>query len=195
MGIFDIFKSPPKLGGNGTQAYDSAIADYNQTRNFVDPHLRQQVLDSSNTSTLLANFLGVNGSGAQSSAVANYQNSPAFDAQFDAGQKAIDQSAVARGSLNSGATLKDLQSFGQGLYAQDYGNHLNRLGGLASSTAGATGGLLQSSSGLSNLLLGKGKYEDASQKANYENGLAQSSNIMGLAGKAIGFATGGGFGG
>lgn len=50
--------------------------------------------------------------------------------QLARGQEALDLSAAARGALNSGATLKALQEFGQGVAAQDYARQIQQLSGL-----------------------------------------------------------------
>lgn len=60
-----------------------------------------------------------------------YQASPGYQWQLEQGQKAIDGSAAARGNVFSSATLDRQQQMGQGLAAQDYGNHLARLMGVA----------------------------------------------------------------
>lgn len=56
---------------------------------------------------------------------------PAYDFQFSEGMRALDNSAASRGMLQSGATMKAAQRFGQGLAAQGRGEELNRLQALA----------------------------------------------------------------
>jgi hypothetical protein len=56
---------------------------------------------------------------------------PAYDFQFSEGMRALDNSASARGMVQSGATMKAAQRFGQGLAAQGRGEELNRLQALA----------------------------------------------------------------
>lgn len=68
-----------------------------------------------------------------------FQATPGYDFQMQQGTRAIDGSAAASGGLFSGATLKSLQGFGQGLANQEYGNYLNRLSGMAGAGQSAAG--------------------------------------------------------
>ena len=65
-------------------------------------------------------------------AYGGYEASPGYQWQLEQGQKAIDGSAAARGNVFSSGTLDRQQQMGQGLAAQDYGNHLARLMGVSS---------------------------------------------------------------
>lgn len=49
-----------------------------------------------------------------------YEESPAYKFQLSEGMNAIETSAAARGDLLSGATMKGLQRYGQGLASQDF---------------------------------------------------------------------------
>jgi hypothetical protein len=56
----------------------------------------------------------------------NIQNDPGYQFQMDQGMKAVQASAAAHGTLNSGGTLKDLTNYAQGLAGTEYGNAYNR---------------------------------------------------------------------
>lgn len=60
-----------------------------------------------------------------------FRNTPGYQFGLDQGMKAVQASAAARGGLNSGATLKALQRYGND-YAdqQGYTPYMNRLAGL-----------------------------------------------------------------
>lgn len=82
--------------------------------------------------------------GAPGSGAADYSafyKSPDYQFAQQQGTLALERSAAAKGLLNSGGTLKDLTSFGQGLASQQYGNYFNRLASLAGmgQTAAGTG--------------------------------------------------------
>lgn len=62
-----------------------------------------------------------------------FQGSPGFNFLVNQGEDAVRNQAAARGSLASGATLKALTDYRMGVASQDFGNHYNRLGGLAGS--------------------------------------------------------------
>lgn len=59
-----------------------------------------------------------------------YQNSTGYQFRLGQGTQAIDRSAAARGGLNSGATLKALERYGQNLGSQEFGNYLGQLNSL-----------------------------------------------------------------
>lgn len=63
-----------------------------------------------------------------------YEMSEGRRFRLNEGLNAIDNSAASSGGLFSGATLKAIQGYGEGMAAQGYENYLNRL------TAGAAGG-------------------------------------------------------
>lgn len=60
-----------------------------------------------------------------------FETTPGYQFRVDEGQKAIERSAAARGGLNSGATLKALERFGQNIASDEYTTYLNRLSSLA----------------------------------------------------------------
>ena len=66
----------------------------------------------------------------------NWQQDPGYQFRLQQGQKALEQSAAARGGLNSGATLKALTRYGQDFGANEYQNVYNREYGRLSQLAG-----------------------------------------------------------
>jgi hypothetical protein len=83
-------------------------------------------------------------------AYTNYLNSTGYNFQRQQGTAAITGSAAARSSLNSGATGKALEEFGQNIGGGYFNNYLNQLGnqsnrGLTGAgqtgAAGTTGGV------------------------------------------------------
>ncbi len=57
--------------------------------------------------------------------------SPGYQFRLGEGVKAVERSAAARGSLQSGAAMKAVQRYGEGLASQEYGPYMDRLAGLA----------------------------------------------------------------
>lgn len=53
-------------------------------------------------------------------------NDPGYKFRESRGQKALEASAAARGTLNTGGTLKGIVEYGQNLASQEYGNAVNR---------------------------------------------------------------------
>lgn len=58
--------------------------------------------------------------------MADFQADPGYQFRMDQGQQAIERSAAAKGGLNSGATLKSLDRYSQGLASDEYQNAYNR---------------------------------------------------------------------
>lgn len=85
---------------------------------------------------------GLSGADLGNQAMERFETSPGYQFRLGEGVKAIDRSAAARGTLNSGATLKALNDYGQGMASQEFGTHVNRLSslaGLGQTTAAQTG--------------------------------------------------------
>ena len=181
MGIFDAFFNPSK---NTDIGYGQARQDFQKTREMTSPFLQDTLGTSRQANSTLADLLGYNGADVQ---LEMLRNTPGYQFALEQGQNAIDQSALARGNLNSGATLKELQRFGTGLADQTYqsavaNNMNNRNAGF-----GATSALSNQSNQYGQLAVGQGQARDAGN----QGGLA---NILGLAGTVAGFGSGGGFG-
>ena len=56
-----------------------------------------------------------------------FDTTPGYEFRVAQGRQAIERSAAARGGLNSGATMKALEGYGQGMAADEYGTFMNRL--------------------------------------------------------------------
>lgn len=61
----------------------------------------------------------------------DFTAAPGYDYRVSEGQKAIERSAAARGMLNSGATLRALQEYGQNEATAEYDRNFGRLSQLA----------------------------------------------------------------
>lgn len=57
----------------------------------------------------------------------DFQKDPGYNFRMQEGMKALEGSAAARGSLNSGATLKALSRYGQDFASNEYNNAYNRF--------------------------------------------------------------------
>lgn len=131
-----------------------------------------------------------------------FQATPGYQFQFDQGTSAVNALAGARGGLNSGRTMQDLTTFGQGLANQEYGNYLNRLTGMSGSGQAAAGAqanaATNAASGVSNALSGIGNAQAAGAigSANAWTGALGNLTSLFQYQKGVGGAQGGGlFGG
>lgn len=64
--------------------------------------------------------------GFQKPSGADVLNEPGYQFRLGQGQQSLEQSAAARGVLNTGGTLKDLIGYGQNFASQEYGNVYDR---------------------------------------------------------------------
>jgi hypothetical protein len=91
----------------------------------------------------LESILGLGSSPMSSADLSSYLTGlPGYQFQLQQGVQAIDRSEAAKGLLNSGATGKALEQYGQGLgssYLQAYVNQLQGLSGLGENAAAQTG--------------------------------------------------------
>lgn len=82
---------------------------------------------------------------------------PGYEFRMDQGINALNNSLAASGNRFSGRAMKAAQRYGQGLASQEYGQHFNRLAGLAGTgqsavgTSGQAG--MQTASGVGNALM------------------------------------------
>lgn len=133
-------------------------------------------------------LLGIGGSGADAlaarQAFQEFQNSTGYQFRMDQGVDAITQSAAARGLLNSGAALKGLASYGQGLASAEYANYLNQLGGVqdvglnAAYNVASQGQSAGATAAQAYLQAGQGQ---AMAYTNAGNALAQGATMQGQA--------------
>ena len=61
----------------------------------------------------------------------SFFDSPDYQFAFDEGNRAVNAGLAARGLSNSGAAMKELTRYGQGMASQQLGNYTNRLAALA----------------------------------------------------------------
>lgn len=74
--------------------------------------------------------LGLGGAAGTARAQSAFRSTPGYQSAFNQGVTALDRGAAARGGLYGGAAAKALTRFGQDYADQEYGNYVNRLGGL-----------------------------------------------------------------
>ncbi len=110
------------------------------------------------------------GLGAAPKDYGGFTATPGYDFRLQSGNDSINALAGARGGLHSGATLKALADYNQGMASDEYGNYLNRLAGLTDMGASAASG----QAGANNALAQMGS-NSLAQKGN-----AQSAGAIGI---------------
>lgn len=125
------------LQQGGNNAIDILKQIYDQTRTDNAPWLQHGQQSSDELGYLLglgdqSGYQGINsangnfGSLLQPFSMADYQEDPGYAFRLAQGTKALQNSAAAKGNLLSGAYLKGLDNYSQGLASQEYQNAYNR---------------------------------------------------------------------
>lgn len=128
-----------------------------------------------------ADILGaLQGSAGSDQAFQNFLNSTGFQSQLSAGSQAITGNAATEGLLNSGATLKRLNTFGQDLAQGGFQNFLGNLGNVAQRG-------IQGAAGASQALVGSGTNAAAAaaggrqgQQAGFGQALGGITSLLGI---------------
>jgi hypothetical protein len=112
-------EAPTGFGGSWTDAYGNIVADLEGR--LKKGSLRRTGSDFSQEQNMLSGLL---------SDPSKIQQTAGYQFDVDQGNQAINRSAAARGSLNSGGVLAELAKYGQGMASREYGNQVNRLSSL-----------------------------------------------------------------
>lgn len=121
------------------EQFNNALTLYNQGRTDLAPYRGA----GEGAVTTLAQLYGIPTAGNPNPEAFNaksaeaFRNSPDYKFAFDEGNRAVQFSAAAKGSLASGNTLRDLTEFGQGAATQNFQNYAQRLMQLAQMGQGA----------------------------------------------------------
>lgn len=147
--------------------------------------------------------LGPEGGRGQTRAVDRFRMSPGYQFALRQGLDAVRSRGAAGGMIGSGAEARELQRYGQGLAAQEYGRYQQRLTGLASmgqQTSMRTGlGLAQLGLGyggdIANIYGSMGRASAASAMEAARARSAERRGIFGELGGIAGAAIGAYYGG
>ena len=136
--------------GDITRDFDRALEEFGGLDASQQQATSQQALNQ----LALLSGLEVDGQTLSPEEVqARLEALPGFQFRRDQGRQAVERSAASRGLLESGAVLKELERFGQGLASESFGEEFGRLAQLASLTGDA--GFRQAQA-RSELLTGRG---------------------------------------
>lgn len=116
----------------------SSSTSSNQAFNWLKDTYGGEAQTGTKATNAMAALLGLGGDPeAANAAFERYQDSTGFDFMLDQGRRAITGSQAAKGMLQSGSTLKALNTFGQKAGAQYFQNYLSSLGNVAELGQGA----------------------------------------------------------
>lgn len=130
-------KKAAKTQANATTAQiNAANANRDYQYNLNAPTIGR----GSEAEGTIAALLGLGGDAtAASKAFDTYKGSTGYATRLAEGLGAVNTSRFAGGSGQSGATLKALLRYGQGIASNEFGNYLGQLGGLQAAGANARG--------------------------------------------------------
>lgn len=152
------------MGGSAANSQSS-----NQAYPYLQSALSGNVGNGGAAGNQMANMLGLNGAQGQNQGFQNFQNSTGYQFGLNQGLGSITGNAATQGLLNSGGTMKAMDTFGQNYANTQYGNYMGQLQGLlgaGNQSAGVIGSAGQQSTssetkspgmgGFIGQLLGKG---------------------------------------
>ena len=118
----------------GTLFGGSKQSSQSSSENRAYPYLQEAfsplVSTGNQSSNMIANLLGLNGTPAQTEGFDNWRNSTGYNFGLKQGMDAITGSAAAKGLLNSGSTARALTRFGQDYGSTKFNDYLGQLQGL-----------------------------------------------------------------
>lgn len=112
------------ISGNGMPNMGEVINYGREAANLADPFAGQRSQYQTQLQQLMSDPSSI-------------QTTPGYQFRLGQGVNAIDRSAAARGMLNSGNRLYDLENYSQGLASTEYDNQINRLALLSGAQTGS----------------------------------------------------------
>lgn len=128
-------------GGGSKQKAQAQNSSQNQAYPWLQQQYAPQVQQGLDASDAYGNLLGLSGPSRFDEQFNDYKDSSGYNFMLDQGSKAITGNNAAKGLLNSGSTLKALNTFGQNTASTYFNQYLDRLLGLTKSGQEA-GGLI-----------------------------------------------------
>lgn len=138
--------------GSNAAAGGSNSSSSNQAYPYLQGALSPTVSNGGAAGSQIANMLGLNGAPAQNAGFSNWQKGTGYQFGLDQGMQSITGSAATQGLLNSGSTLKAMDTYGQNYANTQYGNYMTQLqqllggGTQAASVIGGAGNQSQTTS-------------------------------------------------
>lgn len=122
--------SGSEAGATGAASRQAANIQRSNQENTEDLE-GNTIAGGNNALADITDLSGANGSTAQTAASGLFQTDPGYQFDLTQGEKAVDNSAAARGLGTSGAEIKGATQYATGLADNAYSSFYNRLSGLA----------------------------------------------------------------
>lgn len=124
------------------------------------------------------------------SAFDNYRNSTGYQFRLNQGMNAINSGYAGAGTLQSGAAMKAINDYGQGMASQEFGNYMNALGnqqGIGFSAASAQAGVGQNyANSIGNIAMQNGANQANAALVKSQNTAGAISSVANIAGNLYG---------
>jgi len=167
------------------QASDKSIAESQRQFDAIQKLLAPYTAAGPQALTGQQDLLGLNGSGAQGSAIVGIANGPQMQAMTQQGENSILQNASATGGLRGGNTQGALAQFRPQLLNQLIQQQYGNLGGLTSIGQNAAAGVGNAGQNSSNQIINALQQQGAAQAGSaLAQGQAQSSMWNNIGGAA-----------
>lgn len=123
-----------------------------------------------------------------------FKASPGYDFRLSQGVQAAERSAAARGLLGSGATMKAVQRYGEGLASSEYNNWFNQNLGLAGLGQNAVNNTVNAGQNATNNITNLYQSNGNARASSYANTGSSINQGINNALSAYLYSRGGGFG-
>lgn len=174
-------KSGSTQTSTSTSSSNSTSESGNKAYDYLLGLLGGNVKTGGNAMASMGALLGQGGDpAAAKSAFDAYLGSTGYNFMMDQGSHAITGNNAAKGLLNSGSTLKALNTYGQNTGAQYFNNYLGQLQNLVAN-GNQSAGLISGAGGYSNST-SNSTSNSMSNGSSYGNGSSQNGIIPGLFG-------------
>lgn len=110
----------------GSSSKSTSLSE-NQAYPYLQGALGGTIGNAGSAGSQIANLLGLNGNAAQGQGFNNWKDSTGYQFGMDQGVKAITGNAATKGLLNSGGTLKAVDTFGQNYADTKFGDYQGML--------------------------------------------------------------------
>lgn len=138
MSFFGKLFGTDKAAQAITDANNKNITQTQQTQQQNNALFQPYVDAGTKATGVESDLLGLNGSGAQSTAYDNFQYAPDYRVRFDQGMDAVERSALGKYStLNNGNVVKGIVKYGADQGTQGFNDYYTKLMGLGTTGAGA----------------------------------------------------------
>jgi hypothetical protein len=183
------------------QAADSQVGEYRREYDTSRADLAPWRTTGAIALSKLAGMYGVNGAptggegtdNPSADAYGGFFTSPGYRFRLDQGNQAVERSAAARGLLGSGATVKALDRYSQGLASSEYQSFSDRLAQIAGFGQNATNATVAAGENATAGMAGAyGRAGDA-RASSYANTGSAINGTINNALSAYLYSSGGGF--